>query len=210
MNEPSSAFPLFPDLDSEPTSSPPDGPARETAWLDGVLEWLTGEADSGAKPSAFLPSSVPLGFLAKTSPVFCRSVAAGCAPPSQFCENVTGNRTTEESAVALDALTDNDFARLIEAEISSVSWPTWRNWGMGPPTAFLTLSGSEFRSDAGVSSLSDILETGDVPQKYFSSPKACRGILRRAEKRGRTLPQSLRLALEQVADLENCSETEPE
>jgi len=36
-----------------------------------------------------------------------------------------------------------------------------------------------------VCSLSDILETGDLPQRFFLSAKACAGILRRAEKRGK-------------------------
>jgi hypothetical protein len=43
--------------------------------------------------------------------------------------------------------------------------------------------------------LSDILETGDVPQRFFLSATACRGILRRAEKRGKTLPAALATAL---------------
>jgi len=47
--------------------------------------------------------------------------------------------------------------------------------------------------------LSHTLETGVVPQRYFLSAKACSGILRRADKRGKELPTTLRLALEQVA-----------
>jgi hypothetical protein len=43
--------------------------------------------------------------------------------------------------------------------------------------------------------LSDTLETGDVPQRFFLSAKACQGILRRAEKRGKALPDGLRNAL---------------
>ena len=70
---------------------------------------------------------------------------------------------------------------------------------MGSPTAFLTLNTSEFHSDAAACSLSDILETGDVPQRFYLSAKACKGILRRAEKRGKELPPALLLALEQVA-----------
>jgi hypothetical protein len=46
---------------------------------------------------------------------------------------------------------------------------------MGSPTEFLTLNTSEWPSDAAVCSLSDILETGDVPQRYFLSAKACQG-----------------------------------
>ncbi len=72
----------------------------------------------------------------------------------------------------------------------------WQNAGMGSPTAFLTLNISECHSDAGVCSLSDILETGDMPQRYYLSPKACAGILRRAKKRGKALPVLLQAVLE--------------
>lgn len=78
----------------------------------------------------------------------------------------------------------------------------WRNSGMGSPTGFLTLNISECLSDAGVCSLSDILETGDLPQRYFLSAKACSGILRRAGKRGKALPEPLARALEEVAERE--------
>jgi hypothetical protein len=63
----------------------------------------------------------------------------------------------------------------------------------------LTLAGSEWPSDAAVCSLSQVLEDS-VDPKYFLSPKACAGILRRAEARGKALPLSLLTALELVAD----------
>jgi DNA (cytosine-5)-methyltransferase 1 len=47
--------------------------------------------------------------------------------------------------------------------------------------------------------LSQILETGPIPPKYFLSGKACAGILRRAERRGKELPIQLRQALQVVA-----------
>jgi hypothetical protein len=53
----------------------------------------------------------------------------------------------------------------------------------------------EFHSGAVACSLSDILETGDVPQRFYLSATACRGILRRADKRGRELPAMLHAAL---------------
>ena len=53
---------------------------------------------------------------------------------------------------------------------------------------------SERHSDAGESFLSWILEA-DAPEKYSLSPKACAGILRRAERRGKALPPMLREAL---------------
>ena len=75
----------------------------------------------------------------------------------------------------------------------------WSNSGMGSPTECLTLSSLEFHSAADACSLSDILETGDVPQRFFLSAKACAGILRRADKRGKKLPEALAIALETTA-----------
>ncbi len=74
-------------------------------------------------------------------------------------------------------------------------------------TGFLTLNTLEFPSAAVVCSLSDILETGVVPLRYFLSAKACRGILRRAERRGKTLPQPLARAVQAVAASEEISTT---
>jgi len=54
-------------------------------------------------------------------------------------------------------------------------------------------------SDGSVSSLSDILETGDHLRPYYLSPRACAGILRRAAKRDKTLPAALERALSAVA-----------
>ena len=45
------------------------------------------------------------------------------------------------------------------------------------------------------SRLSEILQT-DASEKYYLSAKACEGILRRADKRGKELPEILRTALE--------------
>ena len=77
----------------------------------------------------------------------------------------------------------------------------WRNSGMGSPTEFLTLSSSEWPKDAVVCSLSDALEdNGSVPQRFYLSAKACQGILRRAERRGKALPQQLERALRTIGE----------
>ena len=52
--------------------------------------------------------------------------------------------------------------------------------------------------DGNVYLLSSILQA-DAPEKYCLSPKACQGILRRAQKRGKELPEVLRIALERQA-----------
>jgi hypothetical protein len=97
--------------------------------------------------------------------------------------------------------------RLIEGECLEPSSLGWQNSGMGSPTEFLTLNISEFHSAAVACSLSDVLETGVVPQRYFLSATASRGILRRAEKRGKELPTQLRQALQAVADGLSAQET---
>ena len=63
----------------------------------------------------------------------------------------------------------------------------------------LTLSSSEFHKDAAVCSLLDILETGDVPQRFYLSATACKGILLRAEKRGKKLPTPLTVGAHQYS-----------
>ena len=70
----------------------------------------------------------------------------------------------------------------------------------GVPTM---LSTGEFPSVARESTLSQILQV-NVPEKYFLSPKACAGILRRAEKRGKELPKMLKEALMEVIESSAC------
>jgi hypothetical protein len=93
------------------------------------------------------------------------------------------------------------FYPATEAETCLPSSGAWQNSGMLALTGCWTLSSSEWPSDAAVCSLSDILQdlTPDELQEFSLSPKACAGILRRAEKRGKALPEHLRLALVQVA-----------
>ena len=82
-------------------------------------------------------------------------------------------------------------------------------------TEFLTLNTGESPSEIDIqamcyrlgrhnvaveSTLSSILEA-NAPEKYYLSAKACAGILRRAERRGKELPTMLREALEEVIAL---------
>src|SRR3972149_3678803 len=81
------------------------------------------------------------------------------------------------------------------------SFEGWSNSGMALPGGYWTLSTSESPSGAVASSLSAILETF-VPRKYYLSPKACAGILRRAAKRGKESPERLKAALMEAASQE--------
>ena len=69
----------------------------------------------------------------------------------------------------------------------------WQNAGMGSPTEFLTLSSSEFPSGAGACSLSDVLEVGLMPQKYYLTAVCLSGNPPPSRKKGeRELPEMLK------------------
>lgn len=64
----------------------------------------------------------------------------------------------------------------------------------------MMLSTGESPSVVRESTLSQILDL-NAPERYSLSPKACAGIIRRAEKRGKELPGMLRDALMEVIGL---------
>ena len=90
------------------------------------------------------------------------------------------------------------FYPATEGQILPSSFEGWSNSGIASPGGCWTLGTSEWPSDGAVCSLSQVLET-EVPRKYFLSPRAAAGILRRAEKRGKKLPPLLRQALQALA-----------
>ena len=75
------------------------------------------------------------------------------------------------------------------------------------PGVSMTLNTGESPSAVRESTLSQILEA-NAPEKYYLSPKACQGILRRAEKRGKELPRMLKEALEEVIALSTSQESD--
>ena len=158
---------------AEPPASPSASPDSEKAWM-------TAAVTSCLPLVKWLQNFVPHGSNGKTSPVFF-----------QVEEDETFQRFWDSSA-------DGKFQSLKEVGERAESSPDIKT-----PTDSLTgclmRNISEWPSDGAACSLSDILETGDLPLRYFLSAKACAGILRRAEKRGKKLPQLLMSALEEVA-----------
>ena len=61
-------------------------------------------------------------------------------------------------------------------------------------TELLTLNTGESPSDVVESTLSSILQD-NVPETYYLSARACQGILNRAARRGKDLPEILKKAL---------------
>lgn len=72
--------------------------------------------------------------------------------------------------------------------------PKWTSSGTVWRGAYSMRNSSEWPSDAAVCFLSDILEQNPL-QRFYLSPTACLGILNRAAKRGRSLPDKLYAAL---------------
>lgn len=89
---------------------------------------------------------------------------------------------------------------LHNGEKESVSWLT--SMDLLHQGFCLTLNLSEHPREANPSLLSEILEE-EADKKYNLSSKACRGILNRASKRGKKLPEVLEQALKaQITDEE--------
>lgn len=159
-------------------SSAEDRPAKTSPWLDDVLALLESAAGSSSSSRGSSMTSLPSGFSSRTSLVCSAAIEGSTLPPS------------------LRLLLDRAIACQTEGGKVGESRPGHSTELHG---AYVTLSGGESHSAAVVCSLSDVLETRAVPQKYYLSPTACRGILRRAAKRGRQLPRALHQALAERA-----------
>lgn len=91
------------------------------------------------------------------------------------------------------------FSLPTEDETSTSLFALWPNSGMVWDGVCLTAKTSESPNHAKESSLWDVMEKGEVQEKYFLSPNAAKGILRRADRMGRNLFPPLREALEILA-----------
>lgn len=88
------------------------------------------------------------------------------------------------------------YYRLAEDGTLPPSFKGWQDAGICRLGGSWTLSIGASHNAAAVCSLSDVLQNSeDMPHKYFLSARACQGILRRAERRGKKLPQRLMEAL---------------
>jgi len=105
-------------------------------------------------------------------------------------------------------------------KISDACCESWQSAGMVWHGEFWTASLPEYqtgrrvdsqgryRNAAGVSTLSEVLEP-TAQGKYSLSARACEGIIRRAEKRGKSLPKILMKALEWVISQDSSTTSGP-
>jgi len=75
----------------------------------------------------------------------------------------------------------------------------WPSSGILSDGVYLTADTSEYLSQGNESSLLGVIETEQVHSKYFLSPSAAQGILRRTDRMGRNLFPPLRKSLELLA-----------
>ena len=181
---------------------------QSTFWLEEHLvkisqsqvsepEWMETVATSPSNFLGLLTGRGPNGWSGKMSPVFSPQLPTSL-PIHVRRKSTWTVQTDPKTGQKSWSKTNTTQTKTMR---SPVSWPDFQNSGTSMLTGLLTLNTSEFRNGAVASSLSDILETGAVPQRYFLTGTACRGILRRAEKRGKELPIQLLRALQEVAEV---------
>lgn len=129
-------------------------------------------------------------------------------PRYMVWENVPGAFSSNNGEDFQAVLTE--IVRIIEPEAADVPMPARGGGGRTAESStmrwetgalhgdYMTRSFGECPREENVSRLSQILQDS-VPEKYALSAKACEGILRRAEKRGKELPARLKAALERQA-----------
>ena len=127
----------------------------------------------------------------------------------KFCcwENVPGafsSNNGQDFRIVLEELIKIAEPYAVMPEVPNKGWAyadsfSGDGWSLAYRVFMLNI-GESPNVDA-VSTLSQILEV-NAPRKYYLSAKACEGILRRAERRGKQLPPMLKEPLEQMIERE--------
>lgn len=119
------------------------------------------------------------------------SPADGTQQREERCQE----RTFGSSSSRFSKLKNHTFMLLdLRPGAGNLLGPYWE-YDPAWPGSFGTLNTSECPSDVVESFLWQILQA-TVPSRYCLSPKACRGILRRSEERGKPLPEELERVLQ--------------
>lgn len=120
---------------------------------------------------------------------------------SKFCEHSSARRA--ETTLMCLSLHGQAGQTSLFGETQGASWETVTRL----PGACWTPNTGACPKDAKESSLSAILQA-DAPEKYSLSARACFGILKRAEKRGKKIPAMLWEALVETVERSICNKTQ--
>lgn len=118
------------------------------------------------------------------------------------CSN-TFERYVNSVHVGLSGRTSQERSQASGGRLTASSCQRWMRSGMVWHGEYWMRSFSVWPKDASVCSLLEVLEPC-VARKYFLSAKACRGIISRADRRGKPLPKRLRNALEEADHDSGC------
>lgn len=188
-------------------SSTEDFPARTYQLQESGPVLGASVAASGLSSDGSCPNCGHDGSSSRMFPGFYPPVVPEFSPPSFASEGdwlpdgadglLAGilNGSSSGDLTGLLPLLDELHAALTSEWLS----PDLLSSGIAWDGQYWTRSTSESRNAAAACSLSQVLE-GEVPSKFYLSAKAAAGILRRAERRGKTLPEHLELALRTLSE----------
>jgi len=144
------------------------------------LKLISGQQDSHAKTSRLLEWGRDLGLEVTSLDSFMTL----CGSLEDVFQEPLSSKTCTGFSLATEDATSPSYSR------------RWTNSGMVSHGVCLTVKTSESPNNAVESTLLPCIETQQVPEKYFLSPNAATGILRRVDRMGRNLPPSFRQSLE--------------
>ena len=144
---------------------------------------MFGPLDSHAKTSRWLEWGQGLGFEGANLDSF----TSLCGLFEDAAQEPLSSRTCTAFSLATEGETSPSYSR------------RWMNSGMTSRGVCLTAKTLESPSNAAACTLLPCIEAGEIQEKYFLSPNAATGILRRVDQMGRNLPPSFRRSLEMLA-----------
>lgn len=153
-------------------------PVKHSASLESAKDSTIQEADSPSHTLRWPTTSTPNGLSGRT----CQESSPLKTTPSvafwEACreKNVSSSRQGKGGRTLVVCMDPKGQSHGDASMPNTSAWP----------------------NDASVCLLSHVLQTKEIPPHFYLSLKGCEGILRRAEKRGKQLPPSLRDALEAV------------
>lgn len=116
------------------------------------------------------------------------------------CPQTMGGISDKSSKALPKSQTSMQLFLCLRMENGSAREKSWETIIHSPGASSTPRRAGESHKDGGEYFLSRILQE-QVPEKYSLSPRACQGILLRAAKRGKELPEVLKAALERQAQL---------
>ena len=128
--------------------------------------------------------------------IWCGKMSPEPSPAEHPRAKISGSSSKKSSELSAIPFMSLDLTPGHGNLLGESYWEMISPWRGGASTLNTGVS----PSDAKGSSLSQILQA-DPPIKYYLSPKACMGILRRASERGKALPPKLERALRIQAGL---------